>query len=259
MQPQTTLDALEALDALDALDALEALDTLEPLDKHLNPPPSEGSGEVFNPPPSEGLGEALSLSFGGVGEPLSIGIFGGSFNPIHNGHIALCKAFLAQCNLDEVWLMVSPQNPLKINTALLDDEQRFRLAQKAIEDEAGIKACDYEFHLPRPSYTWNTLQSLSNDYPHCRFTLLIGGDNWACFDKWYRSEDILNNYKIAVYPRSGSEIDAKQLPPNVWLINTPLFDISSTEIRQRVVSGLPISGMVPENIQEEVNLLYRSF
>lgn len=241
MQPQTTLDALEALEALDSPD------TLEPLDIHLNPPPSER------------LGEALSPSFGGVGESLSIGIFGGSFNPIHNGHIALCKAFLAQCNLDEVWLMVSPQNPLKINTALLDDEQRFRLAQKAIEDEVGIKACDYEFHLPRPSYTWNTLQSLSNDYPHCRFTLLIGGDNWACFDRWYRSEDILNNYKIAVYPRSGSEIDAKQLPPNVWLINTPLFDISSTEIRQRVASGLPISGMVPENIQEEVNLLYRSF
>lgn len=250
MQPQTTLEALEAL---------ETLDSLEPLDIHLNPPPSEGLGEVFIPPPSEGPGEAFSPSLGGVrGGPI-IGIFGGSFNPIHNGHIALCKAFLAQCNLDEVWLMVSPQNPLKINTALLDDEQRFRLAQKAIEDEAGIKACDYEFHLPRPSYTWNTLQSLSNDYPHCRFTLLIGGDNWACFDKWYRSEDILNNYKIAVYPRSGSEIDAKLLPPNVWLINTPLFDISSTEIRQRVAAGLPISGMVPENIQEEVNLLYRSF
>ena len=253
MQPQTTLEALEALDALEALEALE------PLDIHLNPPPSEGLGEVSIPPPSEGPGEALSPSFGGVGESLSIGIFGGSFNPIHTGHIALCKAFLAQCNLDEVWLMVSPQNPLKINTALLDDEQRFRLAQKAIEDEAGIKACDYEFHLPRPSYTWNTLQALSNDYPHCRFTLLIGGDNWACFDRWYRSEDILNNYKIAVYQRSGSEIDAKLLPPNVWLINTPLFDISSTEIRQRVASGLPISGMVPENIQEEVNLLYRSF
>ena len=250
MQPQTTLDEL---------DALEALDSLETLDIHLIPPPSEGPGEVPNSPPSEGLGEVLSPSFGGVrGGPI-IGIFGGSFNPIHNGHIALCKAFLAQCNLDEVWLMVSPQNPLKINTALLDDEQRFRLAQKAIEDEAGIKACDYEFHLPRPSYTWNTLQSLSNDYPHCRFTLLIGGDNWACFDRWYRSEDILSNYQIAVYPRSGSEIDAIQLPPNVSLINTPLFDISSTEIRQRVASGLPISGMVPENIQEEVNLLYRSF
>ena len=250
MQPQTTLDELDALEPLEYLESLEA---------HSIPPPSEGSGEVSNPPPSEGLGEVLSPSLGGTrGGPI-IGIFGGSFNPIHNGHIALCKAFLAQCNLDEVWLMVSPQNPLKINTALLDDEQRFRLAQKAIENEAGIKACDYEFHLPRPSYTWNTLQSLTNDYPHCRFTLLIGGDNWACFDRWYRSEDILSNYQIAIYPRSGSKIDAKQLPPNVSLINTPLFDISSTEIRQRVAAGQTISGMVPESILEEVNLLYRSF
>ena len=188
-----------------------------------------------------------------------IGIFGGSFNPIHNGHIALCKAFLAQCNLDEVWLMVSPQNPLKINTALLDDEQRFRLAQKAIENEEGIKACDYEFHLPRPSYTWNTLQSLSNDYPHCRFTLLIGGDNWACFDKWYRSEDILNNYRIAVYPRSGSPINDVDLPENVRLINTPLYDISSTEIRQRVAEGLPVDGMVPDCIRHGVEVLYRPY
>ena len=235
MQPQTTLDELEALEYLESLDAHSI------------------------PPPSEGPGEALSPSLGGVrGGPI-IGIFGGSFNPIHNGHIALCKAFLAQCNLDEVWLMVSPQNPLKTNSALLDDEQRFRLAQKAIENEVGIKACDYEFHLPRPSYTWNTLQALSNDYPHCRFTLLIGGDNWACFDRWYRSEDILSNYKIAVYPRSGSEIDAKQLPPNVSLINTPLFDISSTEIRQRVAAGHPIIGMVPENIQQEVELFYKLF
>ena len=254
MQPHNSV-----LDELDALDALEALESLESLEAHSIPPPSESPVVVPNSPPSEGLGEVLSPSLGGVrGGPI-IGIFGGSFNPIHNGHIALCKAFLAQCNLDEVWLMVSPQNPLKTNSALLDDEQRFSLAQKAIENEVGIKACDYEFHLPRPSYTWNTLQSLSNDYPHCRVTLLIGGDNWACFDRWYRSEDILSNYKIAVYPRSGSEIDAMQLPPNVSLINTPLFDISSTEIRQRVAAGQTISGMVPESILEEVNLLYRSF
>ena len=238
MQPQTTLDELEALDALEYLESLEA---------HSIPPPSEGPGE------------ALSPSFGGVRGGSIIGIFGGSFNPIHNGHIALCKAFLAQCNLDEVWLMVSPQNPLKINTALLDDEQRFRLAQKAIENEVGIKACDYEFHLPRPSYTWNTLQALSNDYPHCRFTLLIGGDNWACFDRWYRSEDILSNYKIAVYPRSGSPINDVDLPENVRLINTPLYDISSTEIRQRVAEGLPVDGMVPDCIRHEVEVLYRPY
>lgn len=224
MQAQTTLDELEALEALESLDA------------HSLPPPSEGQGEAR-----------------------TIGIFGGSFNPIHNGHIALCKAFLEQCDIDEVWLMVSPQNPLKQNVELLDDDLRLSLTQKALEGEERIKACDYEFHLPRPSYTWNTLQSLSNDYPHCRFTLLIGGDNWTCFDRWYRSEDILSNYQIAVYPRSGSEIDAMQLPPNVSLINTPLFDISSTEIRQRVAAGQNISGMVPESILEEVNLLYSPF
>lgn len=187
----------------------------------------------------------------------SIGIFGGSFNPIHNGHIALCKAFLAQCDIDEVWLMVSPQNPLKQNVSLLDDEIRFRLAQKALEGESAIRACGYEFHLPRPSYTWNTLQALGNDYPDCRFTLLIGGDNWACFDRWYRSEDILKNYSIAVYPRTGSAIDATLLPPSVSLINTPLFNISSTEVRQRVAAGQPIAGMVPEVIKHDVELLYK--
>ncbi len=248
MQAQTTLDELEAL---------ETLDSLESLDAHSIPPPLEGPGEASIPPPSEGQGEVLSPSFGGVrGGPI-IGIFGGSFNPIHNGHIALCKAFLEQCDIDEVWLMVSPQNPLKQNVELLDDDLRLSLTQKALEGEERIKACDYEFHLPRPSYTWNTLQALGKDYPDHRFTLLIGGDNWACFDRWYRCEDILNNYSIAVYPRTGSEIDAKLLPSNVSLINTPLFDISSTEIRQRVASGQPISGMVPDSILQEVKLLYK--
>lgn len=199
---------------------------------------------------------SASSSLGGSRGSRSIGIFGGSFNPIHNGHIALCKAFLAQCDIDEVWLMVSPQNPLKQNVSLLDDEKRFRLAQKALEGESAIRACNYEFHLPRPSYTWNTLQSLGNDYPDCRFTLLIGGDNWACFYQWYRSEDILKNYNIAVYPRTGSAIDATLLPASVSLVNTPLFNISSTEVRQRVASGLPIDGMVPEVIKHDVEKLY---
>ena len=116
---------------------------------------------------------------------MKIGIFGGSFNPIHTGHVALAQAVLKQCELDEVWLMVSPLNPLKRNDSdLLDDSLRYQLARKALEGINGVKACDYEFRLPKPSYTWNTLQQLSKDFPDHRFCLLIGGDNWAHFERW---------------------------------------------------------------------------
>lgn len=122
------------------------------------------------------------------------GIFGGSFNPIHCGHIALAKEILRQTTLDEIWLMVSPQNPLKREASdLLDDDLRFQLAQKALADVEGVIACDYEFHLPIPSYTWTTLQHLRKDYPDHEFTLLIGGDNWERFTRWYHWKDILRS------------------------------------------------------------------
>lgn len=186
-----------------------------------------------------------------------IGIFGGSFNPIHVGHIALAQAVLRQCVLDEVWLMVSPQNPLKRNDAdLLDDGLRFEMAQRALENVDGVRACDYEFHLPKPSYTWNTLQNLSKDYPDYTFILLIGGDNWERFPQWYRADDIVREYRIVVYPRRGSDIDRTMLPPTVTVVDTPLLDISSTEIRQRVRQGQSIKNSVPEAIAPLVRRLY---
>lgn len=137
---------------------------------------------------------------------MRIGLFGGSFNPIHNGHVALGREMLSAVALDEVWYMVSPQNPLKKTAGdLAPEEIRFVLTQKALEDEPRLKASDYEFNLPRPSYTWNTLQHLTQDYPDDEFVLIIGGDNWECFDRWAHYEDILREYEIAVYPRRGTK------------------------------------------------------
>jgi nicotinate-nucleotide adenylyltransferase len=175
-----------------------------------------------------------------------IGLFGGSFNPIHVGHVALAKAALKKCGLDEVWLMVSPQNPLKQDQTLLDDQLRLELAQKALEGIEGVKACDYEMHLPKPSYTWHTLQHLKEDYPDDCFTLLIGGDNWAHFKRWYHWEDIQRTCEIAVYPREGY----------AGTFDAPLINVSSTEIRQRVKQGQSIQGMVAESIVADVQRLY---
>lgn len=178
-----------------------------------------------------------------------VGIFGGSFNPIHTGHIALAKSLCEKAGLDEVWFMVSPQNPFKqAATDLLDDSLRFKLVEKALKGESQLKACNYEFHLPKPSYTWHTLQALSKDYPDIAFTLLIGGDNWAAFDKWFHHDDILAHYPIVVYPRQEASIGA--VPQGVTIVETPLLNISSTQIRQAILQGESIHGMVPEAIED---------
>ena len=184
------------------------------------------------------------------------GIFGGSFNPIHNGHIQLARQLREAAGLDEVWLMVSPQNPLKQQAGLLDDDLRLLMAQQALADDPHIRVSDYEFHLPRPSYTWNTLQALEHDFPDREFVLLIGGDNWERFSRWYRADDIISNYQLVVYPRRGSDIDLESLPPSVTVVEAELLDISSTDIRRRVRRGQPITGLVPDSIVEAVENLY---
>ena len=177
---------------------------------------------------------------------MKTGIFGGSFNPIHVGHVALAKAVLEQCHLDEVWLMVSPQNPLKQQTDLLGDQLRFDMAQLALQGMQGIMASDYEFRLPRPSYTWDTLQHLGHDFPDRQFTLLIGGDNWAHFERWRHWKDILRHHDVVVYPRD-------EYPGT---ISVPLLDVSSTEIRRRVRAGESIKNCVPMAIEPLVRIYY---
>ena len=186
-----------------------------------------------------------------------IGIYGGSFNPIHTGHISLAQHILSAARLDGVWLVVSPQNPLKAgNGSLIDDEVRLRLARKALEGVSGISVSDCEFHMPRPSYMWHTLRHLSETNPDVSFTLIIGADNWLDFDRWYRSHDIIAAYNVIIFPREGYPVDATKLPQGVCLVNTPLFPISSTEIRQKVARGESITGLVPAAIEEDVMHIY---
>ena len=178
----------------------------------------------------------------------TIGIFGGSFNPIHNGHIQLAKHILKFSSLDEIWFMVSPQNPLKPQSSLLDDHLRLEMAQVALQDEPRLIAKDDEFRLSKPSYTWHTLQCLSNEYPDTSFTLIIGADNWHVFNQWAHYQEILQKYEIIIYPRQHTAIDTASLPSNVHLVDTPLYNISSTEVRQRIQQGKSVDLLIPSAI-----------
>lgn len=191
-------------------------------------------------------------------QKIRTGIYGGSFNPIHNGHIAIANSMAELASLDEVWLVVSPQNPLKQSADLLADRLRLDMTRLALTPYPKLKACDYEFGLPRPSYMWHTLQSMSRDFPEREFTLLIGADNWAVFDRWFHADDIIANYPIAIYPRTGSPIDAASLPEGVRLYDTGLHDISSTEVRERIRSGEDVSGMIPDSIVALAEKYYKT-
>ena len=183
---------------------------------------------------------------------IKTGIYGGSFNPIHNGHIALARHLLQEAELDEIWFVVSPQNPFKVQQQLLDDDKRLLLVRKALAPYPQLVASDFEFSLPRPSYMWHTLQGMSAQWPDRELHLIIGADNWLCFDRWYHADDIRSTYPIIIYPRQGYDIEPSTLPQGVRLVNTPLYNVSSTEIRADVAAGRDISSKVPSTILSEV-------
>lgn len=175
-----------------------------------------------------------------------VGILGGSYNPIHNGHIAIAKGVLQSGMVDEVWLMVSPRNPLKQERELMGDEERLTRVQNAVKDLKDIKACDIEFGLEKPSYTYLTMRHLHEVYPDYEFALIIGADNWERFPMWRNHEELAEKYRLIIYPRKGSDIDRSALPPNAQLLDLPLLDISSTEIRERMAHGEDIDSLIPE-------------
>lgn len=180
-------------------------------------------------------------------------IFGGTFNPIHNGHLAVARSVLDAGLADGLWLMVTPMNPWKRDQKLTDDDYRLNLARLATHDMDGITASDFEFNLPKPSYTANTLRALSEAFPDRDFILVIGADNWEKFANWYDSRFILDNYSIIVYPRSGYSIE-NSTGADVHILDCPLWDVSSTQIRERLSQGKPVEGMVPDCILSSLGL-----
>lgn len=190
---------------------------------------------------------------------IKTGIYGGSFDPLHNGHISLARQALQKIGLDEVWLIVSPHNPLKKQENLTDDHLRLEMARLALADEPQLVVSDYEFHLPRPSYMWNTLEQIQQDEPERELYLLIGEDNWENFDQWYRHEDILKKYHIVVYPRETNTNKPHRRHRHLRYLRAKLMPVSSTMIREKVRNGESIEGLVPAKIADFIEQyhLYR--
>ena len=180
-------------------------------------------------------------------------LLGGTFDPLHNGHLTIARSVLEQGLADEVWLLVTPCNPWKKDNDLLDDNIRYNMVADAVRDMEGIRASDFEFKLDKPSYTANTLRRISADYPDREFVITIGADNWVKFHNWREADFILENYPITVYPRKGYPID--HLSGNMTLLDCPLMDISSTQIRQMVKNGTPIDKIVPAKVARTIKEL----
>lgn len=181
-----------------------------------------------------------------------IGIFGGTFNPVHRGHIALAEFIKDNCGLDEVWMMVSPLNPLKTKSCdeIVCDEKRLEMLRIATRDKTEIKVSDVELRLPRPSYTINTLKYLDSVYGDCEFALIIGSDNLIIFDKWKDHEAIAEKYRIIVYPRNGVDVGRYMGGfRRIEIVKGDEVDVSSTEIRDRVRNGESIKGLVDIGVE----------
>jgi nicotinate-nucleotide adenylyltransferase len=184
---------------------------------------------------------------------MKVGLYFGSFNPIHHGHLIIASYVLQHSGLDQLWFMVSPQNPFKQSSSLLNEYHRLYLVQIAIEGEKDLRAMDIEFRLPKPSYTANTLIYLEEKYPTYQFSIIMGSDSFSNLPKWKNAEYIIKNYPIYVYQRAGEEIDPKiNGDAHTIILQAPLLQISSTYIRENIKHGRSIRFLVPEKVREEI-------
>ena len=184
---------------------------------------------------------------------MRIGLYFGSFNPVHHGHLLIASWLLQNSSLQQVWFVVSPQNPLKPASTLLNEYHRLYLVQLAIEGEKDLKALDIEFKLPKPSYTVDTLAYLQEKYPAHEFSIIMGSDSFQNLPKWKNADWLLRNYSLYVYRRPEHE----QLPvypaaKDIHILNAPLLPISSTDIRKKIKEGKSIRYLVPESVRSEI-------
>lgn len=182
---------------------------------------------------------------------MNIGLYFGSFNPIHLGHLIIANHVVEETDLDEVWFIVTPQNPFKKNNTLLNESHRLQLVRLAIEGSRKLKANNIEFSLPRPSYTCDTLIHLQERYPGRVFSLIIGSDGYQNINKWKNANYILNNFQILLFTRPGFE-EIKPISEKTILISAPLLDISATQIRHKIKHRKSIRYLVPDIIMEEI-------
>ncbi|MBR1549288.1 MAG: nicotinate-nucleotide adenylyltransferase [Bacteroidales bacterium] len=180
----------------------------------------------------------------------NVALFFGSFNPIHVGHMVIANTMVQQEGIDEVWFVVSPQNPLKERSSLLADHHRLQMVRRAVDDNYRLKACDIEMHLPIPSYTVVTLAALGEKYPDYSFSLIMGSDNLATFERWRNYEYILEHYHIHVYPRPGSEHCKLSSHPHVSMAEVPMMDISSSYIRRLIGEKKDVRYLLTEPVYQ---------
>lgn len=192
---------------------------------------------------------------------MKIGLYFGTFNPIHVGHMIIANHMAEHSDLQQIWMVVTPHNPHKQKSTLLEDYQRLHLVNLATEDYTKIKATDIEFKLPQPNYTVNTLAHLKDKYPQHEFSLIMGEDNLKSFHKWKNYEFILENHDIYMYPRISTETETSDLinHPRIHKIDAPIVEISSTFIRENIKNKKNIRPLLPEKVWEYVdhNNFYR--
>jgi nicotinate-nucleotide adenylyltransferase len=184
----------------------------------------------------------------------NIGLFFGSFNPIHIGHMIIANIMAENTDLQKVWFVVTPQNPLKPAKGLLHEHDRYDLVKAAIADNYKLGVSDAEFRLPKPNYTIDTLVVLSEKNPNSKFSVIIGEDNLENFVKWKNHEQILEHYGLYVYPRPDVSDTSLHRHPNVKIIEAPLLDISATYIRQCIRDNKSFRYLVPESVEQMIRL-----